>query len=154
MDLLKRSLRKSVPKLIRFIQNSSWKWKFWVKEGIDWTPSPTPATSEPAPAENIILLTTQNAVPGVNTKKWVFTSKNIPSHMCAKWGFRSDCAFRAVWSKSSLGAFWIAKDEKVLTRKTKTLIRLLGCASWFESSLGAYVKGYAFTLLLGHVDDK
>ena len=31
--------------------------------------------------------------------------------LCTKQRFRSACVF-SVWSKSSLGAFWIAKDEK------------------------------------------
>ena len=32
-------------------------------------------------------------------------------------------------------------------RTTKTLIRLRGCAGWFESSLGANVRWYVFGLL-------
>ena len=47
---------------------------------------------------------------------------------------------RAVWSESSLCVFWIANDASFFTPTTKTLIRLHGCAGWFESSLGARQK--------------
>ena len=52
---------------------------------------------------------------------------------------------RAVWSESSLGAFWIARMESVFVRTTKTLIRLRGCAGWSESSLCAHVRRYVFS---------
>ena len=44
---------------------------------------------------------------------------------------------RAVWSESSLAAVLIAKEQKLFMQTAKTLIRLRGCAGWFESSLGA-----------------
>ena len=53
---------------------------------------------------------------------------------------------RAVWSESSLGAFWRAKGANFFIRTTKTLIRLRGCAGWSESSLGANVRRYVFSL--------
>ena len=34
--------------------------------------------------------------------------------------------------------------QSFFMRTTKTLIRLCGCAGWFESSLGAYVRRYVF----------
>ena len=40
---------------------------------------------------------------------WAVTSENKSSDMCDQRRFRSACT---VWSKSSLGAFWIAKDAK------------------------------------------
>ena len=36
----------------------------------------------------------------------------------------------------------------VFMRTTKTLVRLCGCAGWFESSLGAYVRRYVSSSLL------
>ena len=42
--------------------------------------------------------------------------------------------FRAVWSESSLGAFWISKQSFFMPT-LKILIRLRGCVGWFESSL-------------------
>ena len=46
-----------------------------------------------------------------------------------------------VWSESSLSAFWIAILDSFFMRTMKTLIRLRGCAGWFEYSSSAHVKG-------------
>ena len=43
-----------------------------------------------------------------------------------------------VSSESSLCAQWVAKDQAFFMRTAKTLIRLSGCLSWPESSLGAH----------------
>ena len=73
--------------------------------------------------------------------------KRIFGHVCpAKIQF--SLRIRADWSESLLGAFCdsIAKDEKIFTWITKNLIRLRGWANWFESSLGAHVSRYDFSL--------
>ena len=49
---------------------------------------------------------------------------------------------RAVWSESSLDAFWTAKEAKFFTRTVKTLTRLRKCAGWSGSSLGAHARRY------------
>ena len=51
---------------------------------------------------------------------------------------------RAVWSESSLDAFWIAKDEKFLHASNEDSDQMHGCAGWFESSLSAYVQRNVF----------
>ena len=48
------------------------------------------------------------------------TSESVPLAMCPQWRFRSGCT---VWSESSLGTFWTAKDTK-LFMWTWRLIRL------------------------------
>ena len=49
---------------------------------------------------------------------------------------------RTVWSESSMGALWVAKDPRFYRWKTKTLIRLWGCADWFQSSLYVHANLY------------
>ena len=66
------------------------------------------------------------------------------SDMFAQRRFISACAL-AVWSDSSLVAFWIVKDASLFMRTTKTLIRLRGCAGWLESSLGVHVIRHVFS---------
>ena len=39
-------------------------------------------------------------------------------------------------------------------RSTKTHIRLRGCASWYRSSLDAYVKRYVFSRCESYIDDQ
>ena len=51
---------------------------------------------------------------------------------------------RAVWSESSPGAFWTAKDSWFLKKTARTLIRLCVCAGWSESELSAHVKRCIF----------
>ena len=63
---------------------------------------------------------------------WVATSENVPSDMWAQRKFRSACAFDSQGCKiSSCGQL--------------RLIRLRGCAGWFESSFGAHVRRYVFS---------
>ena len=49
---------------------------------------------------------------------------------------------REVWSESSLGAFWIAKDALFCVCTTKTRISLRKCAGWFKSSFSLHVRRY------------
>ena len=67
----------------------------------------------------------------------------------------------AFWSKSSLGAFGIAKEEKNHHADMNTQKRLHGCADRSESSVGVYVwaligrtckKVWFFTLQLNFVN--
>ena len=51
---------------------------------------------------------------------------------------------RAVWSESSLGAFWIAKDATFFHADNEDSNQAAWICSWFESSLVALVKGYVF----------
>ena len=48
---------------------------------------------------------------------------------------QTSLCIRAVWSEVLMGAIWIVKGPSFLRRKTKTLIRLCGCAGWSEFSL-------------------
>ena len=63
--------------------------------------------------------------------------------MSAQRRFRSACA-----SRLFTGRIWDSQGCKVccffFKRTTKTLIRLRGCASWFESSMGHHIKRYIF----------
>ena len=52
----------------------------------------------------------------------------------------------AVWSDSSVGAFWIAKDEKKNHADNEDWS---DCTDWFESSLAAHLK--MLTLTLAHI---
>ena len=51
----------------------------------------------------------------------------------------------AVWSESSLCAFWKDLTLSFIMRANKSLIRPPGCAGWFESSQGAHVRKYVFS---------
>ena len=64
-------------------------------------------------------------------------SENVPSDMCVQRRFRSTCAFTQSYTKLHCAHFFMWT--------TKTLIRLSGCADWFESSLDAHFKGYLFS---------
>ena len=74
---------------------------------------------------------------------WTFTSRNIRKRT---FGYvrpakiQISLRIRAVWSTSSLGAFWIANDATFLHASTKTQFRLRRCAGRFVSSLGAHVR--------------
>ena len=46
----------------------------------------------------------------------------------------------AVWSVSSIGTLSVAKGPMFFRWKTKTLIRLCGCADWFEFSLYSHAS--------------
>ena len=52
--------------------------------------------------------------------------ENILLDICAQWRLRSACAF-TVWSKSSLGAFCIAKDAKFLQVKNEDFCNSVNC---------------------------
>ena len=67
--------------------------------------------------------------------------KHTFGHVCPLKIQISLC-IRAVWSESSLGTFWKAKDTM------KALIRLCRCAGWFESLLSAHLKVRFLTLWL------
>ena len=68
---------------------------------------------------------------------WTVTSEHVPSGVSAQRRFRSDCAC-AVWSESSLGAFWTAKGANFLLTDNE------GCAGWSDLMLCAYVRMYVF----------
>ena len=59
--------------------------------------------------------------------------------LCTQRLFRSDCTFAF--------ALGLAKETKFFMRTTKNLIRLRGCANWFESSLGASTHDVAHMCL-------
>ena len=70
-------------------------------------------------------------------------SKNKPSDLWVQ-GVHICLHIHAVWSESSLGAFWIAKDTKCLHAAMKTLIRLCEFTGRFECLWGAHVQWYIF----------
>ena len=70
---------------------------------------------------------------------WATTQETISSDRCAQRRRR----FRSAWhsqSEPSLGAFRITKMQSFFMRTTKSLLRLRGCAGWFESTLCAHVR--------------
>ena len=60
--------------------------------------------------------------------------------MCAQRMFRLACAFEQCAQNLLL-----TRMQSYFMRITKILIRLRGCAGWFESSLGAHVRKYDFS---------
>ena len=50
------------------------------------------------------------------------------------------------------GYIWDSQWFFFFIRTTKTLIRLHGCAGWFESSLGAHVRRYGFSQFRTYVE--
>ena len=65
--------------------------------------------------------------------------------MCAQRRFKSACAFAQSNQNLHWAHFGSPWMQSFFMRTTKTQIRLRGCAVWFESSLGAYVKRYVFS---------
>ena len=55
---------------------------------------------------------------------------------------------RALWSESSLGTFWIAKDAKFLNVDIEDWS---DCAVWFESSLSAHFRRYVISHCDSHI---
>ena len=50
----------------------------------------------------------------------------------------------AVWSESSMGAFWTAKDKTIFHTDNEDSDQAVPCAEWFESSLSANVRRCVF----------
>ena len=73
-------------------------------------------------------------------------SVNVPSDMCAQRRFKSACAFAQTDQNLQWAHFGWPRMQSLFTWTTKTLIRLRECAGWFESSLGADVRRYFFSL--------
>ena len=71
-------------------------------------------------------------------KKWATSWETQRNDVCALRRLRSAWA-SAQSDQSSLCTQWVTKEQRLLSRTAKTLIRLGGCPNWSESSLGAHV---------------
>ena len=69
---------------------------------------------------------------------------NVPLHMCAQRRVRSACTLRSLISNFTVRIL-DRQGCKVYSCEQRRLIRLCGCADWFESSLGEHVRRYVFS---------
>ena len=86
-------------------------------------------------------------MPSINMNK----KNRNPQHqktcirICVPARFTSACAFAQSDQNLRWGHFGQPMTQSFIMRTTKTLIRLLGCAGWFESTLGAHFKRCVFS---------
>ena len=67
--------------------------------------------------------------------------------MCGQWRFRSACAFAQADQNLYWAHFGSPLMQNFFLRTTKIMIRLHGCAGWFESSLGTHVRWNVYSRL-------
>ena len=70
--------------------------------------------------------------------------RNVFLDMCAQRRFRSACAFAQSDQNLRWTRFGLPGMPRFVMRTIGTLIRLRGCAGWFDSTLGVHTRKYFF----------
>ena len=83
-------------------------------------------------------------VPGITLKISLIVRKHTFEHFLPAM-IQVSLRIRTIWSESSLGAFWVAKDAIFLHADNEDSDQTARSAGWFESSFHAHIRRYVFS---------